>query len=415
LYSVTVTSAERGSWVPGADGSLFPICNLPYGVFSTDSSPPRVGAAIGSHVVDLAALASGGVLPGLGDALARPALNAFMAQGRTVWAEVRARLIELLSEPEGRSVVIPALHPMASVRMHRPFEVGDFVDFYSSLDHATNLGLILRPGSDPLPANWRHLPVGYHGRSGSVVVSGTPVTRPGGQSRPDDGPPVFGPSARLDLEAEIGFVVGAGCPLGCSVPPSAFADHVFGVVLVNDWSARDIQAWEYVPLGPFLAKSFATSISPWVVPLDALSHARVVPSQQHPPPLPYLDDPEPWALDLSLEVRINGEVVSRPPFAGTYWTPGQQLAHLTASGAGLRIGDLYASGTVSGPRRDQRGSLIELAWNGTAPLTLADGSTRCWLHDGDTVSISATAPGKGGVTIGLGEVTGTVDPWPGAA
>jgi fumarylacetoacetase len=295
------------------------------------------------------------------------------------------------------------------VRLRLPFEVADYVDFYSSLDHATNLGRLFRPDSEPLLPNWRSLPVGYHGRSGTVVASGTPIVRPRGQRRGDP-TPVYGPSTRLDIETEVGFVVGVPSKLGTSLSTADFRDHVFGVVLVNDWSARDIQAWEYVPLGPFLGKSFATSISPWVVPLDALEAARIPPPVQEPAPLPYLADVEPWGLDLQLVVTLNGHPVSRPPFAGMYWTPAQQLAHLTANGASVRTGDLYASGTVSGPERDQRGSLIELTWGGAEPLKLPDGSTRVFLEDGDTVSIRASAPGAGGSRIGFGEVTGTILP-----
>jgi fumarylacetoacetase len=295
---------------------------------------------------------------------------------------------------------------MRDARLHLPFAVGDFVDFYASLEHAQNLGRILRPDAEPLMPNWRHLPVAYHGRAGTVVVSGTPIARPSGQ-RIVDGAPVFGPTARLDIEAEVGFVVGVPSG-GEPLTTVDFAEHVFGVVLVNDWSARDIQAWEYQPLGPFLGKSFATSISPWVVPLAALDAARVEGAPQSPVPLPYLERHDPWGLDLALEVTLNGAVISRPPFAGIYWTPDQQLAHLTANGARVRTGDLFASGTVSGAAPDERGSLIELSWNGESPLALPDGSTRTFLEDGDTVTISATAPGAGGRRLGLGEVTGTV-------
>ncbi len=397
--------------MPVADGSRFPITNLPYGVISIDGGRPRIGVAIGSHALDLAALVAAGLIDGHGGAFDQPCLNAFMARGRAAWSALRARLVDLLSDPSHRPLLTPALHPLESVQLHLPFEVADFVDFYSSLEHASNLGRIFRPGGDPLAPAWRHLPIGYHARAGTIVVSGTPVVRPRGQRRPPgDGPPVFGASVQLDFEAEVGFVVGVPSRQGRPVPASGLADHVFGVVLVNDWSARDIQSWESAPLGPFLGKSFATSISAWVVPLEALRSARVAPAVQQPAPLPYLGDDDPWALDLSLEVRLAGQVVSRPPFASTYWTPGQQLAHITANGASLRTGDLYASGTVSGPAADQRGSLIELAWNGTSPLALGDGSTRSWLHDGDTVSISAWAPGPDGVPIGLGEVSGTVLP-----
>jgi fumarylacetoacetase len=394
------------SWVPVAPGSPFPLENLPYGVFSVAGGPARVGVAVGDHVLDLA--------PVLGDdGFAGPSLGPFLGRGRAAWGETRARLVTLLTDEGREAAVRPHLVPRSDVRLQLPFEVADYVDFYASLDHARNLGRIFRPDQEPLTPNWRHLPIGYHGRAGTVVVSGTPIMRPAGQRRPPGAEaPTFGPSARLDIEAEVGFVVGVGSPLGQAVPVDAFAEHVFGVVLVNDWSARDIQAWEYVPLGPFLGKSFATSISPWVVPLDALEGARRPGPAQDPEPLPYLRRTEPWALDLTLEVAVDGEVVSRPAFAGMYWTPDQMLAHMTVNGASLRTGDLFASGTVSGPDRHQRGSLIELSWNGAEPLALAGGATRAFLEDGDTVTITATAPaaGGGGGRIGFGEVVGTVQP-----
>ena len=340
---------------------------------------------------------------------AEPSLNAFLAQGRARWSDVRARITELLTQERHRVSVESALHPLGGVRLHRPFDVGDYVDFYASENHATNVGRLFRPGGEALMPNWKHLPVGYHGRSGTVVLSGTPVIRPAGQ-RPGEGGPTFGPSRRLDFEAEVGFVIGVGSPLGSPIGIGAFADHVFGVFLVNDWSARDIQAWESRPLGPFLAKSFATSISPWIVPLEALAHAWVRPPPQDPAPLPYLSGADDRGLDLALEVRINGQVVSRPPFATMYWTPAQMLAHLTVNGASTRTGDLYASGTVSGPDRDQRGCLLELSWGGAEPLALPDGSVRSFLEDGDEVTITAAAPAADGSVIGFGEVTGQVLP-----
>jgi fumarylacetoacetase len=393
------------SWVPVPDGSPFPETNLPYGVFSRAGEPARVGVAIGDHVLDLA--------PALDEEIfAVASLNPYLTRGRRVWSDTRARITDLLTQERHRDAVVPHLVPRPQARLHLPFEVADYVDFYCSLDHATNLGRMFRPDAEPLLPNWRHLPVGYHGRAGTVVVSGTPVVRPRGQSRPPGAKaPSFGASTRLDIEAEVGFVVGVGSRLGEPVPIDAVAEHVVGVVMVNDWSARDIQAWEYVPLGPFLGKSFATSVSPWVVPLDALEAARVPGPVQDPAPLPYLQGEEPWGLDLALAVALNGEVISRPPYASMYWTPAQMLAHLTVNGASLRTGDLYASGTVSGPEPHQRGSLIELTWNGTEPLKVAGGSTRTFLEDGDTVTITATAPGLGGTRIGLGEVTGTVRPY----
>jgi fumarylacetoacetase len=391
-------------------GSPFPLQNLPYGVFEGPAGQPRIGARIGDGVLDLRAAEEAGLVDA-GGTLRAGTLNDLMALGRPAWTAVRQRVTELLRDPRHAPAVGPLLVPAGAVAMRLPFEVADYVDFYSSREHAENLGRLLRPGTEPLLPNWTHLPVGYHGRAGTVVVSGTPILRPCGQRRPPGEPaPSYGPSTRLDIEAEVGFVVGVPTRLGGRVPTAGFAEHVFGVVLVNDWSARDIQAWEYVPLGPFLGKSFATSVSPWVLPLDALAAARVEPPVQDPPVLPYLARAEDWALDLTLEVALNGTVVSRPPFRGMYWTPDQQLAHLTVNGASLRTGDLFASGTVCGPAPDQRGSLIELTWNGEQPLRLPDGSTRTFLADGDTVAISATAPGADGAPIGLGVVTGTIEP-----
>ena len=385
------------TWLELPDDSGFGLANLPYGVFSCRGRVRRTGIAVGDHVLDLGGLTEDPLhLSG--------SLNQLMALGPQAWRELREQVTDWLTQPSCRRIVEPHLIPRAEARLHRPFEVADYVDFYSSQHHAENLGRILRPGTPPLPANWKHLPVGYHGRAGTVDVSGTPVVRPCGQRGENE----FGPTRRLDIEAEVGFVVGTPTELGTRVPVEEFAEHVFGVCLVNDWSARDLQAWEYVPLGPFLGKSFLTSVSPWVVPLAALDAARVAPPPRDVPLLPYLQEDVPWGLDLELEVRLNGDVVSRPPFASTYWTPAQQLAHLTANGAALRTGDLFASGTVSGPARDQRGSLIELCEDG--PLTLADGSTRTFLEDGDVVTITATAPGADGSRISFGEVTGRVEP-----
>ena len=289
--------------------------------------------------------------------------------------------------------------------------MSDYVDFYASEHHASNIGRIFRPDAEPLTPNWKHLPIAYHGRAGTVVVSGTPVRRPCGQSRPAGADrPSYGPCARLDFEAELGFVVGAHSHLGEPVPASRFAEHVFGVCLVNDWSARDIQAWEYVPLGPFLGKSFATTVSPWVLPLAALGHARVRPPSRDADLVSYLTEAADWGLDIDFEVRLNGHLISRPPYSTMYWSPAQMLAHMTVNGASLRSGDLYASGTVSGPEPGQRGSLIELGWSGSEPVQLADGSSRAWLHDGDELTISATAAGPDGTRIGLGSAMGCILP-----
>jgi fumarylacetoacetase len=388
----------------------FGLHTLPYGVFTAAAQPqPHVGVAVGDAILDLT-VAGAALWPEHAALFRGGSLDALLAAGRPTWIALRTALTRWLSGEHYAEVLAPLLLPAADATMHLPFTVADYVDFYSGEQHATNVGRIFRPGQPSLPANWRHLPVGYHGRAGTVVVSGTPVTRPCGQRHLSDSAVTFGPSTALDFEAEVGFVVGTPSIPGRPVPLTGFADHVFGVCLLNDWSARDIQAWESIPLGPLLGKSFATSISPWVVPLEALGPARRQPPVRDPPPLPYLDDAgtEPWGLDITLEVRLNGQLISRPPFAGMYWTAAQQLAHLTINGACLRTGDLFASGTVSGPAPDERGSLLELSWNGSTPLTLADGSTRSFLVDGDEVSITATAPGPEGTSIGLGEVRGRI-------
>lgn len=393
-------------------GEGFGEWTLPWGVFSTRGEAARVGVAVGDAVLDVGPVLGPALGPAGAGVFSAPSLNGFLSLGRPAWSAARATLLEMLGDSgrAGRRRLEEHLVPATEVHMHLPVEVADYVDFYCSEEHASNLGRMFRPDEEPLKPNWRHLPVGYHGRSGTVVVSGTPVRRPCGQRRAPGSPaPVFGPSERLDIEAEVGFVVGAGSELGRSVSVGELDEHVFGLVLLNDWSARDIQSWEYVPLGPHLGKSFATSISPWVVPLEALSEARVPGPPQDPEPLPYLRRGEvPGGFDLTMEVSLNGQVVSRPPAAGLYWTPAQMLAHLTVNGASLRTGDLFASGTVSGPHPDQRGSLIELSWNGSDPLVLADGSTRSFLEDGDTVTISATAPGPDGEVLHLGSVTGPI-------
>jgi fumarylacetoacetase len=365
--------------------SLFGPANLPYGVFSVPGQRPRVCTRYGDHVVDLSRLLAD-------DVFAEPTLNAFMAQGHDRWVDVRARLAEALAG----DVPDEAVHAAGAVTLHLPFEVADYVDFYASEHHATNLGRLFRPDNpDPLLPNWRHLPVGYHGRSASIVVSGTDVVRPAGQRMPAGAEkPVFGPSARLDIEAELGFVVGTGNPMGQPIPVTEADRHIFGAVLFNDWSARDIQAWEYVPLGPNLGKSFASTISPWVVPLLALEAARVPTPRQEPAVLPYLALDEPWGLDIDLEVELNGEVISRPPYSAMYWSPAQMLAHLTVNGAPTRTGDLFASGTISGPGKDQVGSLIERGEG--------------FLEDGDEVVLRGTAPGTNGQRIGFGECRGRI-------
>jgi fumarylacetoacetase len=365
-----------------------------FGVFTAlRGGSPRVGWRAGDRVVDLEAA-------GLGDVFAAPSLNPFMARGRAAWEETLDRIEALGGDAPS--------HELAEVELHRPFEVADYVDFYSSLEHATNVGRLFRPGAEPLPENWRWLPAAYHGRAGTVVVSGTPVVRPRGQSRPPGEPaPSFGPSRRLDVELELGFVVGVGSRLGEPVPAGAFSDHVFGVVLLNDWSARDIQAWESPPLGPFLGKSFATSISAWVTPLRLLQQARVAAPAHDPPALPYLAAGGDWGLDVELELELNGTVVSRGNARTLYWTMPQQLAHATVNGASLRTGDLMGTGTISGSERGSEGSLLELTRNGDEPVRLADGSERAFLEDGDEVVLR----GRAG-PVQLGEVRGRVLPAP---
>jgi len=398
--------------VPGAEHSFFPVESLPYGVFSVGGGDQRIGVGVSDFVLDAASASQAlHMRPEQAALLAAPLLNPLMAAGPVAWRSIRQWFTALLSDPANASVVAPHLHAREDISLHLPFAVADYVDFYSSEQHASNVGRMLRPGAEPLTPNWKHLPIGYHGRSGTVVVSGTPVRRPWGQQQAlAEAAPRFAPSRRLDVEVEVGFVVGVGTSLGESVGVGSFAEHVFGLCLLNDWSARDIQAFEYVPLGPFLAKSFATSISPWVVPLAALEAARCEPPRRDLPLQPYLADAEPWGLDLRLELECNGTVVSRPPFAGMYWTAAQQLAHMTVNGASLRTGDLYGSGTVSGPTAGERGSLLELSWNGAEPVRLADGSERTFLQDGDVVTIRGTAPGTGGQPIGLGEVSGKILP-----
>jgi fumarylacetoacetase len=398
------------TWLDLAPDDPFGVHNLP--LCSVALGGDRwVGVRIGSHLLNASQAETEGLLDTRGAFAGQCVIDRFLGRGPGLWSQVRTRVTDLLTGSRHRSAVEPLLVPLDAdgLRLVLPFTVADYVDFYSSEHHATNVGRIFRPDQAPLLPNWRHLPVGYHGRSGTVVVSGTDVIRPYGQSRPPGAQaPLFGPSARLDIEAEVGFVVGPGSQPGVPVATGEFRDHVFGVVLVNDWSARDIQAWEYQPLGPFLGKSFATSVSPWVVPLAALEAARVPAPVQDPPVLGYLREADRSAYDIALEVRWNGSVVSRPPFRHMYWTPAQQLAHLTVNGAWVNTGDLYASGTVSGPERGETGSFLELTWGGTRPVTLGDGSTRTYLHDGDTVVISATAPGPAGTVVGLGEVVGTV-------
>lgn len=424
------------SWLEIPRGSDFTLHNLPLGAFRTARGRARLGVAVGEHIVDLAALAGRGLLAAGGSrlpaprvpskVLEQPRLNAFLALGRPLWSTVRARVRELLDagcadlrdDSEARERV---LVPMSAATMELPVDAGDYVDFYSSLDHASNVGTMFRGPANALPPNWKHLPIGYHGRSSSLIPSGQDVRRPLGQTRPDpEAPPVFGPSQGLDFELEMGAIVGRGTALGQSVSTEEAEDYVFGMVLVNDWSARDIQKWEYVPLGPFLGKSFATSVSPWVVSMEALEPFRVPGPTQDVEVLPYLRTEGDHAFDLTLEVLLQSAEMSEPVricrsnSRYLYWSLAQQVAHLTSNGTNMRVGDLYASGTISGPGKDERGSLLEISWGGAEALTLPDGSQRKFLQDGDTVIFRGFGE-RGDVRVGFGELRAVVLPAPAPA
>jgi len=424
------------SWVESANrpGTDFPIQNLPLGVFRRAFTPelPRVGIAIGDAILDLLLCHRAGLLDGdaaLGEACVEPSLNRLLALGSDAWTSLRRRVSELLREDRRRSFqknVEPCLVSIAESVLELPLAIGDYSDFYASIFHATNVGSMLRP-DEPLFDNYKYVPIGYHGRASSVVPSGTQVRRPTGQSKPESlAEPIVGPSRRLDYELEVGFAVGPGNALGTTISIDEAERHLFGVCLLNDWSARDLQAWEYRPLGPFLAKSFATSISPWIVTLDALEPFRVAAFMRppgDPEPLPYLESPrerERGAIDIRLEVSIATEkmraakiapfVLSRNSLRHLYWTPAQLLTHHASNGCRLRPGDLIATGTVSGPTRESRGSLLELAWRGTQPITLPTGETRAFLEDGDEVIFRGWCERDGWTRIGLGECRGTVMP-----
>jgi fumarylacetoacetase len=413
------------SWIPVPPGSDFTIYNLPYGAFERDGRV-HLGIAIGTKILDLHALADAGLVEGVCDRelLLAQRLNPLLAAGRGVWKALRLHVAALLRNDEHGSGALRALKTEAffveqrDARMVVPMEIGDYVDFYSSLEHATNLGKIFRPGSEPLMPNWRYLPVGYHGRSSTIVIDGTPIVRPSGQRKPPGADaPLFGPSQRLDIELEVGFVTGPGNELGKPIDVQHMRDHVFGLVIVNDWTARDIQVWEYQPLGPFLGKSFATTISPWIVTLDALEPFRTAGPTQEPPPLPHLRQAEKGTYDIRLAVefstakmRTEGHkplTLARTNFKILYWSIAQQLAHVTSNGTRVRPGDLYASGTISGAAPDSLGSFIELTWNATKPIHLPDGDVRGFLQDGDEVTLRAWCE-QGDFRIGFGSARGTI-------
>ncbi|KAE8749002.1 hypothetical protein FOCC_FOCC004169 [Frankliniella occidentalis] len=381
----------------------FPIQNLPYGVFSTPGDvTPRIGVAIGDQILDLKAvrhLFTGPLMKGRQEVFAESTLNAFMSLGRPYWLETRSTLQKILSKDDtalqgNAELRARALVPQGQATMHLPAHIGDYTDFYSSIYHATNVGIMFRSKEKALMPNWKHLPVGYHGRASSVVVSGTPIRRPKGQTQPvEEADPVFGPCRLMDFELEVAiFVGGPPTQLGSTVPASKAHEHIFGMVLMNDWSARDIQKWEYVPLGPFGAKNLGTTISPWVVTMEALMPFAVDNFPQDPKPFPYLQHDDKYNFDINLIVDIKPEnglptTVSRSNYKYMYWTPKQQLAHHTVTGCNINPGDLMASGTISGMASDSFGSMLELSWKGTKPIRLGDGSTRKFLQDNDEDSV----------------------------
>lgn len=412
------------SWIESAEGSDFPIENLPYCIFSDKGGCKRAGVRIGSKILDLSLLYDTGFLPkGLAahNVFAEQSLNDFMACGRKIWTETRRILTDILAESnpslrDDEELCARALHEVESVQLHLPVDIGAFVDFYSSEQHATNVGKMLRP-DNPLMPNWKHLPVGYNGRASSVVISGTGIRRPNGQTMPQNAEsPVFGPSRNLDFELEVGFFTGRENQLGGVVSTADAQEFIFGIVLVNDWSARDIQKWEYQPLGPFLAKSFATTISSYVVTLDALAPFLMEPVLQEPEVLPYLKSDKSWRYDINLEVALKTKAASRPQticktnYKNMYWSMAQQLAHQCVNGTNVQVGDLYASGTVSGDRPDSFGSMLELSWRGEKPILIEEtGEERSFLQDGDTVIMTGHCDGDG-YRIGFGEASGTILP-----
>lgn len=409
--------SKLNTWVPIPNNSDFSIHNLPFGVFSIGNSTKSLGIAIGAHIVDLHYWAEIGCFKDItsqNDVFAADTLNRFISLGKTVTNAIRNKVQEILCDPESPLKNDPrALVAQSEATMHLPVAIGDYTDFFSSIEHATNTGKMFRDPANALLPNWRHLPVAYHGRASSIVVSGTPIRRPHGQVLPKgEEIPVFQASARLDFELEMAFIIGKESALGDTISTNEAADYIFGMVLFNDWSARDIQQWEYVPLGPFLGKNFGSSISPWVVTLEALAPFRVQGPVQEPQPLPYLQSAGMNNYDIALEVAIQPEnaletIVSRSNFKYMYWNMAQQLAHHTVNGCNVRVGDMMASGTISGHTEDSYGSMLELSWMGTKPLKMADGSERTFIRDNDTV-IMRGAAARGDVRVGFGEVSGKI-------
>jgi fumarylacetoacetase len=412
------------SFIPVDAASDFPIQNLPYGVFSTSALPtPCVGVAIGDHVLDLAVLEAEGLidLAPAWEVFMQPSINAFMALGPKVWSRTRARISELLRHDnpqlrDNKALRQRALVPMTDAKLHLPIAVAGYTDFYSSKEHATNVGVMFRGKDNALQPNWLHMPIGYNGRASTVVVSGTKVRRPRGQLKPpSEALPSFGPCKRLDFELEMGVVVGQSSAMGEMLSEKQAEEMIFGFVLLNDWSARDIQQWEYVPLGPFQAKAFATSISPWIVTREALEPFRVPGPRQDPAPLPYLQQMQPNNYDLQLDVglraaQMNEAVnICRTNFKYMYWSSVQQLVHHASSGCAMNVGDLLGSGTISGPEKNQRGSLLEISWNGSEPVELVSGIKRTFLEDGDSLRFHGWCQGDG-YRVGFGEVEGAILP-----
>ena len=407
------------SWISTAENSDFSIYNLPFGIFSTDQLTPRAGIAIGDQIVDLCHLTREGLFADLrfdSWVMERDNLNHFIALGKPITNKVRLRVQEWLCDKSSPLAQHPdALVPQASAKMHLPVRVGDYTDFYSSIEHATNVGKMFRDPENALLPNWRHIPVGYHGRASSIIPSGIPIHRPKGQVMPKDATaPVFKASQRLDFELEMAFIIGKENKLGEPITTANAADHIFGMVLFNDWSARDIQKWEYVPLGPFLGKNFASSASPWIVTMEALEPFRVSGPEQTPAVLPYLQYEGQQNYDIHLDVIIQTEdgtdnVVSQSNFQYMYWNMLQQLTHHTVNGCNVRVGDMLASGTISGKDESSYGSMLEISWSGSKPLTMKDGSTRTFINDQDTVIMRGHAK-KEGIRVGFGEVSTKVLP-----
>ncbi len=404
------------SFIDVPSESDFPIQNLPYGVFSAKPKPgPRVGTRIGDWVVDLSILDEEKLFDRQYGFFSDSTLNRFMSAGRGVWREIRQSLIGLLSSDnsplKNEAMRSRAFLPVQEIQMHLPVAIGDYTDFYASREHATNVGIMFRGRENALMPNWLHLPVGYHGRASSVVLSGADVIRPRGQVAPHE----FVASRSLDFELEMGFFIGTGNNLGEPISIENAREHIFGMALLNDWSARDIQAWEYQPLGPFLAKNFATSISPWVVTMDALEPFRVDGPKQEPAPLSYLKTDSANGLDLNLEVTLQSssmnapQTISRSSMKYLYWSMEQMLAHHTVTGCNMRTGDLCGTGTISAPTEDGYGSMLELTWRGEKPIALPDGETRKFLQDGDTIVMKGYCQGNG-YRVGFGEVTGRILP-----